>query len=77
MIGTLGNAGIQGSMAGTSIRNMADYLTQSITNPNFKGAKALAKLGLGKQDFVDANGDLQDFAVILERLVQLLRVYLL
>lgn len=68
MIGTLGNAGIQGSMAGTSIRNMADYLTQSITNPNFKGAKALAKLGLGKQDFVDANGDLQDFAVILEKI---------
>ena len=68
MIGTLGNAGIQGSMAGTSIRNMADYLTQSITNPNFKGAKALAKLGLGKQDFVDVNGDLQDFAVILEKI---------
>lgn len=68
MIGTLGNAGIQGSMAGTSIRNMADYLTQSITDPNFKGAKALAKLGLGKQDFVDANGDLQDFAVILEKI---------
>lgn len=68
MIGTLGNAGIQGSMAGTSIRNMADYLAQSITNPNFKGAKALAKLGLGKQDFVDANGDLQDFAVILEKI---------
>lgn len=68
MIGTLGNAGIQGSMAGTSIRNMADYLTQSLTNPNFKGAKALAKLGLGKQDFVDANGDLQDFAVILEKI---------
>lgn len=68
IIGILGNAGIQGSMAGTSIRNMADYLTQSITNPNFKGAKALAKLGLGKQDFVDANGDLQDFAVILEKI---------
>lgn len=68
MIGTLGNAGIQGSMAGTSIRNMADYLIQSINNPNFKGAKALAKLGLGKQDFVDANGDLQDFAVILEKI---------
>lgn len=68
MIGTLGNAGIQGSMAGTSIRNMADYLVQSITTPNFKGAKALAKLGLGKQDFVDANGDLQDFAVILEKI---------
>lgn len=68
MIGTLGNAGIQGSMAGTSIRNMADYLTQSLTNPNFRGAKALARLGLSKQDFVDANGDLQDFAIILGKI---------
>lgn len=68
MIGTLGNAGIQGSMAGTSIRNMADYLTQSITNPNFKGAKALAGLGLSKQDFIDQNGDLLDFAVILQKI---------
>ena len=68
MIGTLGNAGIQGSMAGTSIRNMADYLTQSITNPNFKGAKALAGLGLSKQDFVDQNGDLLDFAIILQKI---------
>lgn len=68
MIGTLGNAGIQGSMAGTSIRNMADYLTQSITNPNFKGAKALAGLGLSKQDFVDNNGDLLDFAIILQKI---------
>ena len=68
MIGTLGNAGIQGSMAGTSLRNMADYLTQSLTNPNFKGAKALARLGLSKQDFVDANGDLQDFAIILGKI---------
>lgn len=68
MIGTLGNAGIQGSMAGTSIRNMADYLTQSITNPSFKGYKALAKLGLSKQDFVDSNGALLDFAVILNKI---------
>ena len=68
MIGILGNAGIQGSMAGTSIRNMADYLTQSITNPNFKGAKALARLGLSKTDFVDATGDLQDFGVILGKI---------
>lgn len=68
MIGTLGNAGIQGSIAGTSIRNMADYLTQSLTNPNFKGAEALARLGLSKQDFVDANGDLQDFAIILGKI---------
>lgn len=68
MIGTLGNAGIQGSMAGTSIRNMADYLTQSLTNPNFKGYKALARLGLSRADFIDANGDLLDFAIVLERI---------
>lgn len=68
MIGTLGNAGIQGSMAGTSIRNMADYLTKSITNPNFQGAKVLAGLGLSKQDFIDQNGDLLDFAVILQKI---------
>lgn len=73
MIGTLGNAGIQGSMAGTSIRNMADYLTQSLTNPNFKGAKALARLGLSEQDFVDANGDLQDFAIILGKIEEATR----
>lgn len=73
MIGTLGNAGIQGSMAGTSIRNMADYLTQSLTNPNFKGAEALARLGLSKQDFVDANGDLQDFAIILGKIEEATR----
>lgn len=68
MIGTLGNAGIQGSMAGTSIRNMADYLTKSITDPKFKGSKALSRLGLSKRDFVDTNGNLQDFAVILEKI---------
>ena len=38
MIGTLGNAGIQGSMAGTSIRNMADYLTQVHNQSKFQGS---------------------------------------
>lgn len=68
MVGTLGNAGIQGSMAGTSLRNMADYFVKSITNPNFQGAKALEQLGLGHDDFVDAQGDLIDFASILEKI---------
>ena len=68
MIGTLGNAGIQGSMAGTAIANMARYFNKSISDPNFKGGKTLEKLGLSKQDFVDAKGDLLDFSTILEKL---------
>lgn len=68
MIGTLGNAGIQGSMAGTAIANMARYFNKSISDPNFKGGKTLEKLGLSKQDFVDAKGDILDFSVILEKL---------
>ena len=68
MIGTLGNAGIQGSMAGTALSNMVRYLNKSISQPSFKGGKALARLGLSKQDFVDAKGDLLDFSIILEKL---------
>lgn len=68
MIGTLGNAGMQGSMAGTAISNMARYLNKSISQPSFKGAKALAKIGLGKEDFVNAKGDLVDISIILEKL---------
>lgn len=68
MIGTLGNAGIQGSMAGTAIANMARYFNKSISDPNFKGGKTLEKLGLSKQDFIDAKGDLLDFSTILEKL---------
>ena len=45
MIGTLGNAGIQGSMAGTALSNMVRYLNKSISQPSFKGGKALARLG--------------------------------
>lgn len=68
MIGTLGNAGIQGSMAGTSIDNMLRYLTKSITNPKFKGSDALARVGLSKADFLDANGDILNMGISLEKL---------
>lgn len=68
MIGTLGNAGIQGSMAGTALSNMARYLNKSIVDTNYKGAKRLATLGLSKKDFVDAKGDLVDFSIILEKI---------
>ena len=68
MAGVLGNAGIQASMAGTAMSNMARYFNKAISDPNYKGNKALAKIGLGKQDFIDAKGDLLDFGIILDKI---------
>lgn len=66
MIGTLGNAGIQGSMAGTALGNMARYLTKSVTDASYKGFKTLhGTLGLTNEDLLDANGNLKDFYTIL------------
>lgn len=68
LIGVLGNNGIQASMAGTALGNMLRYLTKSITSPNYKGAKALAKIGLSPQDFVDAQGNFIELEQILQKL---------
>lgn len=65
LIGTLGNAGIQGSMAGTALSNMARYFGKSASDPNFKGFKRLESLGILREDIVDANGHLLDFGIIL------------
>ena len=65
LIGTLGNAGIQGSMAGTALSNMARYFGKSVSDPSFKGFKELQKLGIYKDDITDANGNLLDFGIIL------------
>lgn len=67
-IGVLGDAGIQGSMAGTALANAYRYLSKSIGDPNFKGGKALAKLGLGRQDFVDAEGNLIDLGLAMQKI---------
>lgn len=67
MIGTLGNAGIQGSMAGTSLGNMARYLIKAF-NPKTNAYSFLQKMGLSQQDFVDAKGDLIDFGDIMEKI---------
>lgn len=68
MIGTLGNMGIQGSMAGTALANMARYLGKSISDPAYKGAKALESIGLGAKDLTDAQGNLLQIDVILEKI---------
>lgn len=69
-IGVLGDAGIQGSMAGTALANAYRYLSKSIGEPNFKGGKALQKLGLSKSDFVDAQGDLIDLGLAMQKIAQ-------
>lgn len=68
MIGTLGNMGIQGSMAGTALANMARYLSKSVSDPAYKGAKALESIGLSAKDLTDAQGDLLSIDIILERI---------
>lgn len=65
LVGTLGNAGIQGSMAGTALSNMARYFGRSISDPNFKGFKQLENLGINRSDLVDTNGNLLDFGIVL------------
>ena len=67
MIGSLGNAGIQGSMAGTSLGNMARYLIKAF-NPKTDAYSFLQRMGLSQQDFVDAQGDLIDFGDIMEKI---------
>lgn len=68
MAGTLGNAGIQASMAGTALSNMARYLNKSISTPGYKGAKVLASIGLGVQDFVNQRGEIIDMGLALGKI---------
>lgn len=69
LAGILGNAGIQGSMAGTAMSNMARYLNKSLVQPSYKGGKALAALGLSIKDFTDSNGDLIDLSSAIGKIV--------
>lgn len=69
-IGVLGNAGIQGSMAGTAMANTYRYLTKSIEDTRFKGHKALQSLGLSREDFVDANGNLIDMGLAMQKIAK-------
>lgn len=54
--GVLGDMGIQGSMAGTSLANMVRNLQLSLSEQKQMGASWLSKLGLSPKDFYDAQG---------------------
>lgn len=66
-IGVLGDMGIQGSMAGTSLANMIRYLQLSLVNQKKKGYNALANLGLSPDEFFDAQGNLIDLYTIYQK----------
>lgn len=66
-IGVLGDMGIQGSMAGTSLANMIRYLQLSLVNQKKKGYNALANLGLSPNEFFDAKGNLIDLYTIYQK----------
>lgn len=67
-IGTLGNMGIQGSMAGTALANMARYLNRSISDPKYKGYKYLQSVGLTKEELTNADGTLLDLYSIMTKI---------
>lgn len=64
-IGTLGNMGIQGSMAGTALANMARYLNRSISDPSYKGHRFLQQIGLDKEQLTNADGSLKSLYEII------------
>lgn len=68
--GVLGNAGLQGSMAGTAVSNAYRYLTRSIEDTKNKGYRALTSVGLGKRDFVDAEGRLIDLGDAMAKVAE-------
>lgn len=68
MAGTLGNAGIQASMAGTAMGNMARYLGRALTDASSEANRDLKALGISLSDVTDSNGDLLDFGVVLGKI---------
>ena len=71
-LGTLmqmANFGIDNTMAGTAVGNMLRYLTKAIgTMATGRQKQALDMLGLSREDFVDAEGNLRNIADIFEML---------
>lgn len=58
--GVLGDMGIQGSMAGTSLGNMIRNLQLALSGQKKNGLDTLKALGLNTKEFYDAKGNLID-----------------
>lgn len=61
----LGNAGIQGTMAGTAIENMLRYIAGVAGKDRKKATSMLAMLGLSPEDLKDAKGNLKSFGNLM------------
>ncbi len=63
---SLGNAGIQSSMAGTALENMYRYLARSLTgNASKKAKEAWSEMGLSRSDVTTAEGRFKPMVEIL------------
>lgn len=71
LIMKLGNAGIKGSMAGTSLGNMFRYLTKAVS-PFATGnqKQGLDMLGLTAEDLVDGKGQLKTMVELVDILTE-------
>lgn len=66
MIMMMGDAGIQGSMAGTAVENMLRYVTRAVDESRRgRQGDALAKIGLHPDDLKDAQGNLKAMSPLL------------
>jgi|GEM_PF-3072268 len=64
VMGTLGNAGIQGTMAGTAMRGMLS----KIAKPSGEAIRALKRLKLKREDFVNSEGNVKGYINLVEKL---------
>lgn len=64
----LNNAGISGTMAGTTIDNMNRYFTAAAAGGSPKKNAALASMGMTPKDLQDAQGNLLPIAQLWERI---------
>jgi len=63
-IGLLGNAGMQGSMAGVQLRG----ILASLSKPSAEAASALEKLGIPRNKILDASGNVTSLRGVIEQL---------
>lgn len=61
----LSNAGIRGTVTGTTLDNMARYLADAAGGRRKKATKALASIGLSPQDLQDTQGNLKPIGTLL------------
>lgn len=62
LVGLLGNMGVQGSLAGTAIQNMAAFIGKM-------DEKKLNKVGLAMGDITDSSGNLLSIQVVMDKIL--------